>query len=239
MSVVGVTDWYRNHVQLTGTAPSEADLVLGLYPLPFVSEAAKKLGPTFYTSIPSELRYLQPVIDLSNGYWNLLADPQPVGSLLPFSRSPGYFHSPSTPVAIEQHHPTVQDWEVCQDGSVRIKKAGILIMNPEDEVEAIVFAPLYDEQETIHYDTQVREVDQVNLGAWLADFVDPARAPNYAVCLYQMPNFNNSIGIQTDLLLKSCGTFGAQTKLVKIGIYFTKALEIHDVPITDVDWAVL
>jgi hypothetical protein len=46
MSVVGATDWYKMHVENNKTSPSEANLVLGFYLLAFVSEAAKKLGPT-------------------------------------------------------------------------------------------------------------------------------------------------------------------------------------------------
>jgi hypothetical protein len=239
MSVVGATDWYRTHVAKTKTAPSEANLVLGLYPLPFVSEAAKKLGPTFYTAIPSELQYLQSVVDLSRGHWEFTADPHPVGSLLPFSKGPGYFHVPTAPLMAEQHHPAVREWEICRDGSVTIKKAGILTLSSVDEAEAIVFAPLYDGDETIHYDTPVRQVEAVDLGGWLADFEDPDRAPNYAVSLYQMTHFNNSVGLHVGLLLKSCGNFGAQTKLVKVGIFFTKAVGVCDVHVAEVDWVVL
>ena len=109
----------------------------------------------------------------------------------------------------EQHHPAVREWEICQDSSVNIKKAGILALSSEDQAEAILFAPLYDDDEAIHYITHVRQVEQVDLGGWLADFEDPDRAPNYAVSLYQMAPFNNSVGLHVGLLLKSCGNFGA------------------------------
>jgi hypothetical protein len=64
----------------------------------------------------------------------------------------------------EQHHPAVREWEICQDGSVNIKKAGILPLSSEDQAEAILFVPLYDGDETIRYIAHVRQVEQVDLG---------------------------------------------------------------------------
>lgn len=73
----------------------------------------------------------------------------------------------------------------------------------------------------------------MNLGGWLADFDDPTRAPNYAVCLYQMPHFNDSAGVQISFLLKSCVMFGGQTRLVKVGMYFTKDRDIKNVTVNN------
>jgi hypothetical protein len=111
-------------VENNKTSPSEANLILGFYPLAFVSEAAKKLGPRFYTSYPSDFRYLQSGVDLSRGRLEFVVDPRPVGSLLPFSKCQGYFHVPTAPRMAEQHHPAVREWEICQDGSVNIRRPG-------------------------------------------------------------------------------------------------------------------
>lgn len=69
MSVIGATQWYEDHIAEHGTAPPEADLVLGLYPVAFLNEAASKLGPTFFTGAPTDLRYLSGAVTLENGTW--------------------------------------------------------------------------------------------------------------------------------------------------------------------------
>lgn len=46
--VVGATDWLTSHLSRTGQSPSEKRLVLGMYPLDFVQEAARKIGGMFY-----------------------------------------------------------------------------------------------------------------------------------------------------------------------------------------------
>jgi hypothetical protein len=47
-----------------------------------------------------------------------------------------------------------------------------------------------------------------------------------------MAPFNNSVGLHVGLLLKSCGNFGAQTKLIKVGIFFAKAVGVNDARLT-------
>lgn len=54
-----------------------------------------------------------------------------------------------------------------------------------------------------------------------------------------MAPFNNSVGLHVGLLLKSYGNFGAQTKLVKVGIFFTKAVGVNDARLTEVNWVAL
>ena len=54
MNAIGVTDWYgsRNSTK-NPTVAEPIELVLGQYPLEFVREAARKIGPSFYLSTSS------------------------------------------------------------------------------------------------------------------------------------------------------------------------------------------
>lgn len=245
MAVTGATDWYVEQLRKSKRRPPEENLVLGLYPLPFVQEAARKAGPAFFTSLPTELRYLSTVVDLQAGVWRFRADNNPasVGSMLPFSREPGFLMPPQTPTQQEYGHPSVETWQIQQDGSIVVRQAGILQLTSGDQVEAIVYAPLYDENDQIHYDTSDAMVDGVDLGGWLEDFSDPQNAPNYAVSLYQFSALEQAseVGLHTGLLLKLCAeeADGKSSKLVKVGLFFTKAVGITDVPPVEVDWVIL
>jgi hypothetical protein len=44
-------------------------------------------------------------------------------------------------------HPAVKDWVIAQDGSVLMRRAGIPVLTTEDQAEAIVHAPLYEDEE--------------------------------------------------------------------------------------------
>ena len=102
---------------------------------------------------------------------------------------------------------------------------------------------MYDGDDTIHYSTHVRLVEEVNLGGWLEDLSNPEMAPNYAVSLYQTPSLtqDSAAGMHIGLLLKSCGrtSSGGQLRLVKIGMFFTNVVDILSVETVEVDWAVL
>lgn len=48
MSALGVTDWYGDHVRQHNSPPPDENLVMGSYTLPFVREAAAKMGAEFF-----------------------------------------------------------------------------------------------------------------------------------------------------------------------------------------------
>jgi hypothetical protein len=133
MSVMDATDWFTEHVNCYKTRPDESDLVLDAYPLKFVKEAAQKIGATFYSSLGA----LKPG-DL---------ECQEFGSMLPFSKpltgsiktDPGFDHNWYSDVI---NHPAVDEWEIMTNGSVKIRRAGILCSsgNPRGlSVEARLF----------------------------------------------------------------------------------------------------
>ena len=244
MSVVGATEWYETFVSEHKVPPPETDLVLGFYPLPFLAEAAAKLGPTFHTAIPVNLRYLSGAVDLSSGSWKAQTDPKAIGSVLPFTASSTYLVPPQQFAFASDLHPTVQTWALNQDGSFTIKQAGILTFGLEENVEKD-----YDDSvhtidhlahKTLSYDTEFDTLECKDVQEWLDGFADPATAPNYAVCLYQQIYLTRDIpGPQVGLLLKQVDTLGSQVRLVKIGTYFTRASRAWDVTAKSVDWVIL
>lgn len=244
MSVVGATDWYENFVSNYKVPPPETDLVLGLYPLSFLAEAAAKLGPTFYTAIPTDLYYLARAVDLSSGSWRAQIDAEAVGSVLPFTASSTFLVPPQKFAFASDYHPTVQTWDLNQDGSLTVKQAGILTFGPEENVEKdyddSIHTIDHTAREELSYDTELDTLECKDLEEWLSSFADPSSAPNYAVCLYQQIYLTRDIpGPQVGLLLKQVDILGSRTRLVKVGIYFTRASRAWDIVAKSVDWVVL
>lgn len=245
MSVVGATEWYKDFVSKYKVPPPETDLILGLYPLSFLAEAITKLGPTFYTAIPVNLHYLSGAVDLSEGSWNAQADAKAVGSVLPFTSSSTFLVPPQQFAFASDHHPAVQTWALNRDGSLTVKQAGILSFGPEENVEKDYDDTIHTidhtaTEEAISYDTELDTLECKDVQEWLSSFADPGAAPNYAVCLYQQIYLNRDIpGPQVGLLLKQVDLRGSQTRLVKVGIYFTRASRAWDVTTKSVDWIVL
>ena len=117
MSVLGVTSWHKSYVETHGEPPPDADLVLGTYPLAFVREAAEKMGSLFYMSVKPSVR----TIPLE----------QVCGSMLPFG-PPGH-EEVTLESGFEEDwyhdiidHPSLSQWKVELDGSVKISNVGIL-----------------------------------------------------------------------------------------------------------------
>ena len=117
MSALGITDWYKPN----DGSHSKADLVLNCYPLPFVREAATKLGARFYAA-GEEVQSFSDTKDALNSGTK--------GSMMPFTEESGWSrHMLAVPVSywhLSEDHPAVQTWFIRQDGSVSIKQAGIL-----------------------------------------------------------------------------------------------------------------
>jgi hypothetical protein len=243
MSVVGAVDWYKSYLSLHGTAPPENDLVLGLYPATFLNEAVAQVGPTFFTAIPTDLRYLLDAVSVNNDSWELNSEAGHVGSMLPFTKSPTYLVPPQKYSFGAYNHPSVQHWQISQDASVCISKAGIvtpqqLENEPSGEPDMII-VPLPDEYDNLSLDSEIETVDG-DLREWLQTFSGPTDSPNYAVCLYQQIYLNREIpGPMVGLLLKQVKADDKRITLVKIGQFFTKSASAWDITTVDVDWVVL
>lgn len=120
MCIIGATDWYTQHLDKVKNRPLEDDLVMGLYPLSFVKEAALKLGAHFYCTVksaPSAAVFIRNAITGKG-----------IGSMLPFS--PGFFRGSVQMMNNEthtaEHFPDVSAWQVQRDGSVKVSRAGIV-----------------------------------------------------------------------------------------------------------------
>jgi hypothetical protein len=198
MSVMDATDWFTEHVNRYETRPDESDLVLDAYPLKFVKEAARKIGATFYGSLGA----LKP-----GGL-----ECQEFGSLLPFSKpltgsiktDPGFDHNWYNDVI---DHPAVDEWEIMANGSVAIRRAGILCSsdNPGGfSVEARLFI--------ISQATPPGPIAQfhANLDHWLSQVAE-GRA-RIAVSLCKVRDVNSGIILEGR---KKSGSLD----LVKIGSY--------------------
>ncbi|KAL9064114.1 MAG: hypothetical protein Q9161_009085 [Pseudevernia consocians] len=131
MSVVGATDWFTSHLSRTGQSPSEKRLVLGMYPLAFVQEAARKIGGLFYCMCKSTPH--------SPPFFTGTFKNRSTGSMLPFS-IPG--NSPSVVAMASEgrhteDHPTIQSWCIKNNGNVKIMSAGILASSESSSVSQV------------------------------------------------------------------------------------------------------
>ncbi|KAI0551687.1 hypothetical protein F4679DRAFT_121819 [Xylaria curta] len=118
MSAVGVTDWFDPNSE------NEKDLVLAMYPIAFVREAARKCGPEF------ALAYIQHGGSSRGGHSRL---ENVRGSLLPFClldnrQRRGASDIKLYPLVVHETvwNSTFDSWTFQLDGSVRITKAAIL-----------------------------------------------------------------------------------------------------------------
>ena len=128
MSVIGVTSWYERHVEQKGLSPSDTNLVLNAYPLEFVKEAAEKMKSQFYMTFKPA--FLDMPLDKISG------------SMLPFGD-----HDIVEAPGLEQQwdrqmvdHPSLLQWEIRSDGSVKIPEAGVFRQSEESLPVAIAIA---------------------------------------------------------------------------------------------------
>ncbi|POS70689.1 hypothetical protein DHEL01_v210919 [Diaporthe helianthi] len=119
MSAIGATDWFLEYES------SGQHMVLSMFPLPFIQEAAKKIDGSFFEGEVKVSRIL--------AIWHSVSThpPQdhavPRGSMLPFAEDT--IHADSFDFAVHKvllvDHPTVCQWEIHHDGTVSISSAGI------------------------------------------------------------------------------------------------------------------
>lgn len=124
MSAIGVTDWYRcRHLDAEGQ-----QLVLNVYPLAFVREAASKLGAAFYSGLTENSRF---DANRSTTVSATADDYVGSGTMLPISNTTGFgafvdFFSNALNVGLITDHSSVKGWRIDADGSVRLTSAGIM-----------------------------------------------------------------------------------------------------------------
>jgi hypothetical protein len=125
MSVLGVTQWYKNALATKDPMLSleelERDLVLDKYPLDFVNELA--------AAIPADMFSALQKLNIDTARGGSIQDIAQEGTMLPFSRTHAYYEDadnfrvggfPSVT------HDSVARWRVQRDGSVLIPQACVI-----------------------------------------------------------------------------------------------------------------
>lgn len=220
MSAVGVTDWYK----LPGN--QEPTSQNGGYPLLFLREAARKIGPEFYAS---RFNMLEINTLLMHGLWP--SPNQSLGTLMPFgTKSVGRALSINGG-ATGSAHPSVKTWTIQPDYSVDISQAGIISYTgqsrPQDyDIMAEIDAPHLES----HAMLNVKQKPTVNLDHWVNHFYPQTR--NFAVCLHY--------GRPTDGVLLKEAVTGDLVKIGNFCIIGYGHIYVHKPPETYmVNWHVL
>ena len=211
MSALGVTDWY-------GTTKADGqDLVLGTYPLAFVREAAATLGATFYISLAYDY-------EIPSGYQALKGRFR--GSMLPFAHDTAQTRTVSRHIGVPHNiqyeaedHPAVSSWRVNLDGSVTIRRVGILASNKDSENQNL--------RMVICIMSPKSKPQQCNFDDWVSQL--PKNQSVYAVSLLRDSNFQHGIILQGIKMVR----FFKQ-HMVRVGIFFTRAMNFPKV--SYVDW---
>jgi Heterokaryon incompatibility protein (HET) len=224
MSAIGVTDWFRDF-----NDQSDNNLVLDLYPLPFVNEVRVKVGSaTFFSSTPLgwEFHYVlyKFCSDKRTKGWKF----EELGSLLPFG--PGA-HTVAWEVESNPHmleHPALKTWTIENSGCVHIKKAGVISSSLTNgarggQLRCILAAPSAEGDEnklTVQQDADLHE--------WIRSY--KPYSPNFAVCLLHSSLASRGI------LLKQM----EPGILLKVGNYWQYEPPGYEMPeIQEVDWLVM
>lgn len=250
MSVIGATDW---HAKLVATGQSAAlnSPSTESYLTDFLNEAARKIGPAFYTAWHSNLGYLDGVVRIEAGQWILELGAKVSGSALPFTKSgTRMIPVPSRDLSTLPSS-AVSSWVIQEDGSVKVDRAAFL-----DFAEFASSGRSFENMVDLMWVPDLAEGGkgkvkslrdvQLNLKTgkeeirdWLKAFSAFDATPTFAVCL-QEDTFtdDNNPGVQVGLLLKQVAKQGDTAILVKIGFYNTRSLRVRDVETRSVDWLI-
>ncbi|KAJ5384897.1 hypothetical protein N7517_002808 [Penicillium concentricum] len=230
MSALDVREWFESE-----TKQDDDDLVLGVYPLRFVKEAARKIGPEFALA---KTAYDERSTEL---WLNHEKGPTPrKGSLLPFvDISSESSHVPELwPLKVYDldWHSTFDSWEFLPTGSVRITKAVIVGQRTHHGTKVLpgLKVRIFCEYPRAHYSK-----GGFSLGNWLA--LGGGKGDTYAI----------QISADLGLIFKGVcaeGELGSTDllpliKLVKVGCFsFTERLRterLRDSHVKEVNWIVL
>lgn len=220
MSSLGITDWFNSKPQV-----EDNDLVLDMYPLEFLREAASKIGPDFYLASnesPSPWAMFNPFTRLA-------------GTMLPFGRArdskyrmKSLTERGTLPCGnAGDLHPSVLSWQIQRNGSIQIPLAAILASNREQSMLSRSTAMLG------FWGSRHTESQEVVLSDWIA--TQPKKFDTFAVCLTKGGSHNAGVILQGRRLGKS-------TRLVKVGFFVLgpDSLAYYAVPISQpVNWIVV
>lgn len=227
MSALGVTDWYKAAI---ASRKRFHDLVLGIYPVEFLNEAAQKFGAIFYENSSSKGH-------VGLGMETVFAKEDLVGTLLPFSRAQGW--SCGGPRGYElqsidmQDHSAVSSWKIYQDGTVKVPFAGVAISSEERLLSRKIDGYL---SWAVIISTTPKEIGR-GMSCHTNDMQKKlcelaGDSPIFAVALYEECHYQHGI-----LLQKLPYAIHGMDYLVKVGNYFTDELMMP--PSRETNWVVL
>ena len=220
MSAVGATSWFKEFYSPNNSQPS--DLVMGLYPLPFLRELARKQPVSFYWTSTDCLEYLTSSVSLSPYPWVRAVGRQYCGSMMPFLADKSHVSGEGSIGGfslLQFPEDCVLDWLIQVDGSVLIRKALCfkrLKLQPSMHSDFRV-APLVENDGILSHRTPMLRHREPFLDEWLETF-HPA-TPNYAVSLSRLGESNRGNFGLCGILLKRVGFQNDTEVLVKIGIF--------------------
>jgi hypothetical protein len=136
MSALGFTDWCQAQIKSPDETSGEGSLVLGKYPLPFIEEAAAKIGPLFFGSCPFDCTKCD------------------IRATLPFFEGEGYATFPFV-IASARKDAKDERWKITPEGAVVIQRAVVIAasqgqaqtMNPVETLAAIFGLPSFQDDD--------------------------------------------------------------------------------------------
>lgn len=240
MSVIGVTDWYKERlVGGASAAGSSQDTILfGIFSLEFVREAARKIGSPFFTGSTTTLD-LDGSGEAERGPGGFVGGR---GTMIPISHvSAG--HSVGTVAGVlpaqgfvdPRNHPSVAGWTIHGDASVGIESVGIAAFSgSQTPVECEMLRLEYASNEPggprsiEKFDTS----SPTDFSRQLASIA--GGAVMYAVALSQSEQHQTGVLL---VKLPNVQRLDSRERLVKVGSYYSVGL--LEPSSTEVDWLVL
>lgn len=231
MSVLGVTKWYKKQEELSMRNPEF--LVLGRYPLAFVQELREAVGDSdfflcnitrdfwFHNRVPTDTQAFAAYI-LNHG--------EVRGSLLPFAPSEsrlGTRMAMYSPFVYDrkQVHPSLQTWNIKQDGGVELVSAWIL---------ASTWGPRKYDIDKVSISDFHMCATRIELVASEQSLYEWMMSQNYTcyavgVSWTEFGSGTNLTCRIEGLLLRDLGSVEAgRNALIKIGSFRTRTLECKD-----------
>lgn len=199
MSALGTTEWYRAYQQrsLQGLAPG-LEMIDKKYPLQFVREAFACFGAAFFSTTQhgsNKFMASSQAYSYALG-WRKITDVKFRATMMPFTPDNTersiLMVTPHISVGVTEH-PTVKHWTINSDGSVHMRKAGVLAACPQDPNMKEVTAEVWAWIPTSKFGGAPRRVYEknVNLLQWLASF--RPNAEKYAILLFQADRYSRGI----------------------------------------------
>lgn len=236
MSAINVTDWWREAKgHGLGIATGRPPATLDGYPLPFVQEAARKLGAAFFLSYANPSR-VQPSLQ-TFGPGGFASGSRTMLPFAPSNMSEGGNHALSISMV---DHESVASWRITEEGHVRAGAAGIAY-HPDGHAPELFGMPFGPQSTIIFY------LDQESSGtktkclktpddlSTLLSSLTRGGARLYAVALFDCAGEQHGIIL---LELPRQDADGATRMFVKTGHYQTSMYRMP--PTTeDIDWLIL